>query len=141
MSRWYGSLESRLEENKIYGGKGIYVGMGATQYLYSDRHPYEVIEVINDVKGQEEVVLRQMDYKVVKGSCQYGSAQYEYIQNENGNKVHLKNKKGKWYEVHTFKPEEWEEVKINDKWRYNYMLSQLTETRRNKFFYKSNQIY
>lgn len=47
MSRkWYGSLNNRLEENKMFCEE-IKVGTGLTEYFYSDRHPYEVVKVID----------------------------------------------------------------------------------------------
>lgn len=46
MARFYGSLINRFEENKIY--KKIKVGEYATEYLYSDRHAYEITKVVDD---------------------------------------------------------------------------------------------
>lgn len=57
MSKWYGSLINRLEENKMYC-KEITVGTGMTEYSWSDRHAYEVIEVVD----QKHVVVREYDH-------------------------------------------------------------------------------
>lgn len=43
MTKWYGNLTNRLAE----GGEITQpqVGMGVTQYMYSDRHAYTIVEV------------------------------------------------------------------------------------------------
>lgn len=53
----YGSLNNRLEENKMFCSE-IKVGTGVTEYFYSDRHPYEVVEV----KDQKHVTVRALDH-------------------------------------------------------------------------------
>lgn len=58
MSKWYGSLENRLAENRMYCDE-IRIGTGMTEYHWSDRDPYEVI----DVKDQKHVTVRRLDYK------------------------------------------------------------------------------
>lgn len=88
-NRWYGSLQNRLEENRMFCDE-ITVGMGVTEYSYSDRHPYEVIEVID----QKHVVVRELDHKP-KGECY--SNEWELISNEE-NPTYLLTKRGKyWY--------------------------------------------
>jgi len=47
MSKWYGSLNNRIEEGKNYTGREICVGDDITMYLWSDRHCYYVTEVID----------------------------------------------------------------------------------------------
>ena len=58
MSKWYGSLCNRIEENKMYCEE-IKVGTGMTKYSWSDRHAYEVVEVIN----QKHIKVRELDHK------------------------------------------------------------------------------
>lgn len=53
----YGSLNNRLEENRMFCNE-IKVGTGVTEYFYSDRHPYEVV----DVKDQKHVTVRALDH-------------------------------------------------------------------------------
>ena len=60
MARWYGSLQNRLEENKQFGPE-IYVGMGMTEYYWSDRNAYEVVEV----EDQKHVKVRELGHKLV----------------------------------------------------------------------------
>ena len=47
MSKWYGSIDNRLEEGKNFTGREIRVGDDITMYLWSDRHCYYVTEVID----------------------------------------------------------------------------------------------
>lgn len=91
MSReWYGNLQNRLEENRMFC-KEITVGTGMTEYYYSDRHPYEVVEVAD----QKHIKVRQLDHKHVGNGCMDNS--WELISNEN-NAIRLLTKRGKyWY--------------------------------------------
>ena len=57
--QWYGSLNNRIEENKMFCDT-IEVGTGVTEYSWSDRHPYEVVEV----KDQKNVAIRGMKHDV-----------------------------------------------------------------------------
>ena len=45
-NKWYGSLNNRLDEGKTFGD--IKVGTGVTEMCWSDRHPYEVVEIIDE---------------------------------------------------------------------------------------------
>ena len=45
MSKWYGSIDNRLEENRNHLGREIRVGDDITEYLWSDRHCYYVTRV------------------------------------------------------------------------------------------------
>jgi hypothetical protein len=72
MSKWYGSLNNRIDEGKTYGE--IKIGTGVTEMCYSDRHPYEVVEIIDE----KHLLIRECDWKIISGSEQDGSAEYEY---------------------------------------------------------------
>ena len=87
MSRWYGSVQNRILENS----KSIEpeVGMGVTECMWSDREPYEVIEVTDP----RHIKVRRMATKVVSGSAFDGSAEYEYFSDPNGNVASLFKKK------------------------------------------------
>ena len=61
MSKWYGSLNNRLEENRQFV-ETIKVGTGVTEYSWSDRHPYEVVEV----KDQKHISIRMMRQELAK---------------------------------------------------------------------------
>lgn len=71
-NKWYGSLNNRLDEGKTFGD--IKVGTGVTEMCWSDRHPYEVVEIIDE----KHLLIRECDWKIISGSEQDGSAQYEY---------------------------------------------------------------
>lgn len=53
----YGNVTNRLEENRMYCDE-IEVGTGVTEYYWSDRHAYEVIEV----RDQRHVTVREYDH-------------------------------------------------------------------------------
>ena len=90
---WYGSVHNRLEENKQFCDK-IKIGTGVTEYLYSDRHPYEVIDVVD----QKHVYIRELDHKLIGEPY---SNDWELISNEN-NTVYYLTKRGKyWYKTIT----------------------------------------
>jgi hypothetical protein len=91
MSReWYGNLTNRLEENRMFCNE-IKVGTGMTEYCYSDRHPYEVVEV----KDQKHVKVRQLDHKHIGDGCMDNN--WELVSNEN-NSIRTLTKRGKyWY--------------------------------------------
>lgn len=91
MSRiWYGSLNNRLEENKMFCDE-IKVGTGMTDYSYSDRHPYEVVEV----KDQKHIKVRKLDHKHIGDGCMDNN--WELISNED-NPVREMTKRGNyWY--------------------------------------------
>lgn len=92
MARLYGSINNRLEENRMYCDK-IEVGTLATEYLWSDRNPYEVIEVFSE----NHIVIRELDYKRIDGRGPSEFQEYEYFSNPNGDTKELKRrKKGGW---------------------------------------------
>ena len=47
MSRWYGNLSNRLDENKNFTNRGIKVGDDITEYLWSDRKCYFITKVVD----------------------------------------------------------------------------------------------
>lgn len=90
MSRvWYGNLQNRLEENRQFCGE-ITVGTGVTEYSYSDRHPYEVIEVIS----QKDVIIRGLDHKLAGEPM---SNEWELISNEDNPTYELVKRGKYWY--------------------------------------------
>ena len=57
MKKWYGSLSNRMEEGRMFCDK-ITVGTPMTEYSYSDRQAYEVVDVID----QKHVSVRRLDH-------------------------------------------------------------------------------
>ena len=89
MSKWYGSVNNRVDENKMFCDE-IKVGTGMTEYSYSDREAYEVVEV----KDQKHVKVRKLDHKLAGEAF---SNNWELISNPN-NSVSEIVKRGKyWY--------------------------------------------
>ena len=91
--KWYGSLDNRLLENAAMPTP--VVGMGATEICYSDRHPFEIIEV----KDARHITVRALDWKRVDDNGMSDSQEYEYISNPNNHTANLfLTKQGKWRE-------------------------------------------
>lgn len=93
MSNWYGSLNNRLEENKMFCDE-IKVGTGMTEYSYSDRQAYEVIEVID----QKHVTVRRYDHKLKGGAY---SNDWELISNEKNPTYNMVKRGNYWYRAST----------------------------------------
>lgn len=102
MSRvWYGSLQNRMEENRMFCDE-IKVGMGVTEYSYSDRHAYEVVKVID----QKHVFIRQYDHKPAGEPM---SNDWELISNPNNPEIELVFRYGSWQSVSV-----WNQQKIDE---------------------------
>lgn len=98
---WYGNLTNRLEENKMFCEE-IKVGTGMTEYFYSDRHPYEVVEVTD----QKHIKVRALDHQHVGNGSMDNN--WELISNEN-NAVRQMTKRGNyWYWTVTVKSEDFD---------------------------------
>ena len=134
----YGSLNNRLEENQMFVDK-IEVGTLATEYHWSDRTPYEVIEVIND----KNVVIRQLDAKRIDNNGMSDCQEYEYTSNEKNYSVEITLRNGKWYKVNRMSKEKFlksaERIRDDFKDRsvekaYNYCvaMSGLTQKQRER---------
>ena len=108
MSQWYGNLINRIYENKDFTSK-IEVGTKMTQYLWSDRLAYEVIEV----KDQRHVTVRMLDAKCVGGAY---SNEWELSSNPNNPIKELAMRKNRWYEIYRDKDNHiyhWEKINIS----------------------------
>ena len=58
MSKWYGNIMNRLEEDRMFVPV-IEVGTGMTEYSWSDRHAYEVVSV----RDQKHVSVRELGHR------------------------------------------------------------------------------
>ena len=87
---WYGNLTNRLEENKMFC-KEIEVGTGMTEYSYSDRHAYEVVEV----KDQKHIKVREYDHRHIGDGCMDNN--WELVSNENNSVKALTKRGNYWY--------------------------------------------
>jgi hypothetical protein len=99
----YGSLNNRIEENHQFCDK-IEVGTGMTEYFYSDRHAYEVIEV----RDQKHVTVREYDHKKV-GDIPM-SNDWELVSNQNNATMSLVKRGKYWYSETSLSPEEAKEI-------------------------------
>lgn len=118
MSKWFGSLENRIEENKMFCEE-IKVGTGATEYLYSDCHPYEVVKVIN----QKHVFVRSLDHVKKENSSPYDN-DWNLVSNPNKPIHELKFRYGKWHWVHHYTKESLERRVLIPKVIYDKLQKQ-----------------
>ena len=91
MSRWYGSLDNRLEEGRMFCGK-IEVGTGMTMYYWSDRHPYEVTKVFD----QKHIMVRELDHKAAGEPY---SNEWKLISNPKNKEMELMFRNNSWKRV------------------------------------------
>ena len=96
-NKWYGSLNNRIDENKMYCEK-IEVGTGMTEYSWSDRKAYEVVKVVN----QENVFVRELDHILVGEPM---SNEWELVTDINKPIKELKKYRGKWCWVNKYTKE------------------------------------
>ena len=106
MTKLYGSLNNRFDENKYYNGtyNNIKVGDYATEYLWSDRHAYEVVEV----KDQKHVKIRRLD---AKNKAMYDN-DWTYTSNPNNPVIELELTKYGWKEVRYIDLDAWNNILI-----------------------------
>lgn len=110
-SKWYGSVNNRIGE-RCKEPDEITVGMGATEFFWSDRHAYEVVEVID----QKHIGIREYDVKHVGEPY---TQNWELISNPGRPVIHL-TKRGKyWYTVCTLTAEE---VADFDEWDIDHKM-------------------
>lgn len=91
MSRWYGSLQNRLEERTRQPMPEV--GMGVTECMWSDREPYEIISV----EDERHITIRRLDYKRTDNNGFSEIQEYEYSSNPEYTPIRLyKAKDGRW---------------------------------------------
>ena len=102
MGKWYGSVQNRIEENRMYC-ETIEVGTGVTEYFWSDRHPYEVTKVID----QKHVYIRPLDHEL---DGEPMSNRWRLVSNPE-NPEHYLTKRGKyWYYTNTWTTEDLDRI-------------------------------
>ena len=89
MTKWNGSFSSRLQEGKQFCEE-IKVGTGVTEYGYSDRRAYEVIEV----KDQKHIIIRELDHHLIGEAF---TNNWELTSNENNPSTPLVKRGNSWY--------------------------------------------
>lgn len=89
--KYYGSVINRMMESR-HGAIVPEVGMGVTEYCWSDRHAYEIVEVID----ARHIIIRKLSAKLVGD---YYDQDYEYASDPNGRCLKLfYTAKGEWRE-------------------------------------------
>lgn len=107
MSKLYGNIINRIEENGKDANE-IVVGMGVTEYLWSDRNAYEVTKVVN----QKDVFIRKYDVKNIGAG--YGDNSWELISNPNGYEMEVVFRYGNWYRKIVYTQEGLNKMKEED---------------------------
>ena len=87
--RYYGNLINRLEENG--GSVKPEVGMGVTEYLWSDRRAYEIVEVT------DEKHFKMREYEAKNVGSGYGDNSWELISKPDGYVYEMVFRYGSWY--------------------------------------------
>ena len=95
----YGSLQNRLEEDKMYTDE-IKVGTGMTEYSWSDRTAYEVVEV----QDQKHVKVRRYDHEHVGDGCMDNN--WKLISNPENPVYALERRGDYWYFTTTVRLED-----------------------------------
>lgn len=117
MSRvWYGNIMNRLEENKMFTDQ-IEVGTGVTEYLWSDRHPYEVVAV----KDQKHVTVRAMDHRHVGEGTMDNRG--EIVSNEENPTRNLEKRGKYWYWTSTLTAEDIAGIDDDIDWKIRVCVS------------------
>ena len=86
--KFYGSIDNRINENKMYCEK-IDVGTGVTEYSYSDSRAYEVVDVVD----QKHVFVREYKHEPVGEKM---SNDWKLISDKTKPIKELKFRYGKW---------------------------------------------
>ena len=104
--KWYGSLNNRIDEKR--NSEEPKVGMGVTEYLWSDRHAYEITEVIDS----KHFKMKRYDAKNVgKG---FGDNNWELTLDENAPEYEMVFRCGSWYNVIKYTKESIERCERED---------------------------
>ena len=103
MTRWYGSLQNRIMEQGKDAEK-IIVGMGVTEFSWSDRHAYEVTQVIS----QKEICIRELKHIHV-GDCHMDN-NWRLESDPTRPERRLKKRGKYWYTFATVTQEEVEKI-------------------------------
>jgi hypothetical protein len=91
----YGNLTNRIAEKHCLFAIDyeVKVGMGATEYMWSDRHPYSVVEVFKNWnnKGYDIIALTQDDYERTDNLGMSDDQDYKFTTRPDGNRHYLKS--------------------------------------------------
>ena len=91
--KWYGSVQNRISAECEMPKPEV--GMGVTELLWSDRDPWEVIEVVNDKK----IRIRELGYERTDNDGISEHQEYEFFPNPDGDVKTLVLRNGKWRDL------------------------------------------
>ena len=95
--KWYGDINNRLKEGKMLVDK-IEVGTQLTEYLWSDRHAYEVTQVID----QKHIFIRVLKAIRTDNNGMSDAQDYRFESDESAKEIELMFKYGKWKSVRRY---------------------------------------
>lgn len=98
--KWEGSLVNRIEEN-AQDCSEIKVGTGVTEFMYTDRHAYEVVKV----DDQKHVYIRELGHKMLDENG-FGSNNWELYSDESKPVIPVVKRGKYWYVHHEFHADE-----------------------------------
>ena len=102
-TKLYGNLMNRIGEDKQYCEE-IKVGTGMTEYAWSDRHAYEVVEV----RDQKHVTVREYDVEHIGTGM---DNKWRLISNPDAPLCDMVKVGDYWYWVCTVTAQEWMEAR------------------------------
>lgn len=102
MTKWYGNLNNRIMEQGK-DAKEITVGMGVTEFYWSDRHAYEVTKVTD----QKHITIRE--YKHIHKGEPYTN-NWELVSDPTRPEIDLVKRGKYWYTYATVTKEDLEEI-------------------------------
>lgn len=112
----YGSYVNRVQENKMFTDE-IKVGTGMTEYSWSDRDAYEVIEV----KDQKHVTVRELSHRHIGDGSM--DNKWELYSDENNRTMELVKRGKYWYSVSHWTADVLDQINSEDGWRIKLALA------------------
>lgn len=111
--KWYGSINNRIMEQGK-DAEEITVGMGVTEFYWSDRHAYEVTEVTD----QKHIKIRE--YKAIHVGQAYEN-KWDLVSDETRPEIDLVKRGKYWYTYATVTREDLEDADMDFRvWMCNW---------------------
>lgn len=111
--KWYGSINNRIMEQGK-DAEEITVGMGVTEFYWSDRHAYEVVAV----RDQKHITIRE--YKAVHIGGAYEN-KWDLVSDETRPEIDLVKRGKYWYTYATVTREDLEDADMDFRvWMCNW---------------------
>ena len=99
MTRWYGSINNRIMEQGR-DAEEITVGMGVTEFFWSDRHAYEVVRVAD----QKHITIREYKHIHKGNGCMDNN--WELVSDPTRPEIDLV-KRGKYWYTYATVTQDW----------------------------------